>query len=476
VIEKQAQIAVDLGAESCRVSLLQWADGKPSLRMVRRFLNGPWEHNGVRWNLARICEELEAGLRECAELAPEGVASIGVTGWAVDYVRIDAAGSPVDQPYCYRDPRNSIALEAAHNIVPAEKLYSKTGVQIQPINTIYQLYADKTDPLRASAQWASIPEYILHWLGAARVAEYTNATHTALVDAETRQWSDELFAALGLDRSAAPELVAPGSIVGEVRGDLARLPAFAKTHLIAPACHDTAAAIAGIPAHGTDWAYISSGTWSLVGTLLPQTLRTAETYERSFTNLGAAGGDVLFHCGIAGMWLLRQCLNTWEHSDEKRVWDVVELIEAARRLPAPDDLLNLDDPAFIPPGDMPARINAQRKQRDKAPLPAGCNAAPHYANVVFHSLAARYGTLIGDMTRLTGRKFKRVCVVGGGSRNQFLNALTTISTEVAVERCSVESSTIGNLALQCARLDQNTDGVARADVARWAKVLIEAES
>ncbi|MBT9332583.1 rhamnulokinase [Paracidobacterium acidisoli] len=474
---RAAQIAIDLGAESCRVSLLRWPEDRPALQMVHRFANGPWQHDGIRWNLASICEELETGLRRCAELAPEGVSSIGVTGWAVDYVRLDAAGRPVDQPYCYRDPRNTAALEAVHAIVPPELLYAKTGVQVQAINTVYQLYADKADARRARAQWVNLPEYILHWLGAGRVAEYTNATHTALIDAETRQWSDELFAALGLDREAAPELVAPGSVVGRVRGELSRLPAFADTLLIAPACHDTASAIAGIPQESDDWVYISSGTWSLVGTLLPQTLRTAETFERAFTNLGAAGGDVLFHRGIAGMWLLRQCMNAWEQDrGGDKAWGLTELVAAARELPAPDRLLDLDDPAFFQPGDMPARINEQRAGLGLPQLPTGCHAAPYFASLVFYSLARRYRSLIEDLERLTGRSFGQICVVGGGGRNEFLNALTAEATGLAVARCSVESSTIGNLAVQCARLEQSTDGVTRSDIARWAKMLTEGET
>jgi rhamnulokinase len=183
------------------------------------------------------------------------------------------------------------------------------------------------------------------------------------------------------------------------------------------------------------------------------------------------GGGVLFHRGIAGMWLLRQCLNTWEL---ERAWGIAELIVAARNLPAPDALLELDDVAFLSPGDMPSRINEQRARRGLPQLPTGCDAAPVYASLIFHSLAGRYGLLIADMARLTGRRFERICIVGGGSRNIFLNALTTEAIGLPVERCSVESSTIGNFAVQCARLDQYADGVTRTNVALWARTLIEA--
>jgi rhamnulokinase len=232
--EKPAVIAIDLGAESCRVSLLSWREHAPSISMVRRFENSPEDHGqeGLRWNLDRICGELERGLRTCAELVPEGIASIGVTGWAVDYVRLDASGRPLAQPFCYRDERAQAAFKAVHAIVPAPTLYGRTGVQIQPINTIYQLYADKSSGVASSAPWVNLPEYILHWLGAPRIAESTNATHTGLIDADTREWSGTLFEALGLDIAAAPKLVSPGTALGPLRADLRHLPAFATTQLV----------------------------------------------------------------------------------------------------------------------------------------------------------------------------------------------------------------------------------------------------
>lgn len=470
-----ALVAIDLGAESCRVSLLSWtrggshASGNPSIAIVHRFPNGPWDQgtSGLRWNLSFICRELETGLRLCADQAPEGIASIGLTGWGVDYVRLRADGLPLDSPFCYRDPRNVAALEAVHSIIPGARLFAKSGVQIQPINTVYQLYADKLAGAPV-APWVMLPEYILHWLGAPRVAEYTNATHTALIDPESRSWSAELFSLLGLDLDCAPQLVPTGTALGPIRADLRSLPPFAGTQLIASACHDTASAIAGIPCSVGNWAYISSGTWSLVGTVLPVSHRTPEVFASAFTNLGAAPDGVLFHRGLAGMWLLKQCLNCW---DDNRKWLLPDLISAAQALPTPDAVLDLDDPAFLPPGDMPSRINAQRLQRGLAPLADGSSAAPHYANLIFHSLASSYGAAIAKIGELTGLKPESIYVVGGGSRNEYLNALTRNETGLPVERGSVESSTLGNLAVQWARLNQKTDFVSAADVADRARDL-----
>jgi rhamnulokinase len=464
-------VAIDLGAESCRVSLLQWREGVPEIRMVRRFANGPVEIAGrLHWDLENICDELEAGLRQSAKLAPEGIASIGVTGWAVDYVRLDKDGEPLAQPYCYRDARNVEAMEAVHRFIPAEALYARTGVQTQAINTVYQLYADKMAGGDEGA-WVNLPEYILHWLGAPRVAEWTNATHTGLVNPETGEWAWEIFDALGLEREAAPRLVRPGTLLGPLRGDLGKLAAFAEAKLIAPACHDTASAIAGIAAGPGEWAYISSGTWSLVGMQVGECNRTKRAGELGFTNLGAAGGGVLFHRGLAGMWLLRQCINTWDKECTGNGLDLAELIVEARELPAPDVLLDLDDAAFVAPGDMPRRINAQRMRRGLKALAEGSDAAPEYANLIFHSLAGRYAAALKEIEELTGRRPERICMVGGGNRNFYLNALTAEATGLPVERCAVESSTMGNFAVQSARLDQETDGVAQAAIAEKARVL-----
>jgi rhamnulokinase len=471
VNQRPAWVAIDLGAESCRVSMLRWPSATPQIRMVRRFLNGPVERAGeFYWDLDRICAELDLGLRQCAELAPEGIATVGVTGWAVDYVHLDAAGASSGLPHCYRDPRNLGAMEVVHRIIPAERLYARTGVQIQPINTIYQLYADKLAGVPSNARWLNLPEYILHWLGAPAVAEYTNATHTGLIDPETRTWAADIFQSLGLAREAAPELVEPGTMLGPVHEDLRRLPPFANTRLIAPACHDTASAIAGIPASDDPWAYISSGTWSLVGVVDVETHRSPEACAWGFTNLGAAGRRVLFHRGMVGMWLLRQCLNTWE---TERGWDLTDLIAAARNLPAPDEPLDLDDVAFVTPGDMPARMNEQRRRKGLRALPEGCDAAPHYANLIFRSLAHRYGAVLREIEKLTGQQPRRVCVVGGGNRNDFLNELTEEATDLPVVRCAAESSTLGNFAVQWARLEQDIDGVSESAIRDRASKLLE---
>src|ERR1039458_7788042 len=460
--DQRASIAVDLGADSCRVSLLRWKNGRASIELVHRFPNNPREiDGGLRWDLTGSVSGIEEGMRRCAELASEGIRSVAVDGWAVDYVRVDAAGLPLADPFCYRDPRTVKAERSAHRKCSQERMRELTGVQILPLNTVYQLYADQLAGLPDSEaqQWLNLPEYLLsHW-GGARIAEYTNATHTQLVELYKKQWCREIFNCLRLDLASAPKLVPPGTDIGKLLGPLSELPAFADTTLIAPACHDTASAVAGIPAIGNDWAYISSGTWSLVGTLIEQPRNNAAAQAKNFN----------------GMWLIRQCTDEW--ASQGKQWEIAALVAAAEQVPCPEGLLDVDDPDLLLPERMPQRINAQRIKRGLAPLDESPANAPAFASLIFHSLAARYARVLDRVALLTGKRLKRLFIVGGANQNAFLNRLTAEPTRLEVYRGSPESSTVGNFAVQLATLEGSRDPVTRAyaePVARWAGLLIDA--
>lgn len=471
--KRPALVAVDLGAESCRVSLLRWIDGQPDIVLVHRFANSAEDKgNGLRWDIAAICKGVEEGLRACAPLAPEGIAAIGVDGWAVDYVRLGPDGKPVANPFCYRDERTLAGQEQVHSRISPQRLYELTGVQIISINTLYQLRADS--PAEQSLPWINLPEFLLHWLGAKRVSEYTNATHTQLLRVHDRSWSPEIFAAAGLDLSAAPPLVQPGADTGAVQGGLASLPAFRNTRLIAPACHDTASAIAGIPAQGDDWAFISSGTWSLVGCVLDSACVSPAARSANFSNEGGVGGRIYFLKNVNGMWLLRQCMEHWR--SQGQAWTVEQLIEACANFAPPECLIDVDDPDLLLPGDMPARINAQLNRMGRTSIAEGPDSAAKTANLVLHSLAARYAAVLQDATHITGKTFKRLYIVGGGSRNAVLNRLTAKATGLEVMTGSTESATVGNFAIQLAALEGNyTDGrgVNAKAVSEWARALSE---
>ena len=474
--DRRALIAVDLGAESCRVSLLRWVDGRPVIALVERFANAPREiDGGLRWDLGRIVAGLDEGLRKCAAIAVEGVRSIAVDGWAVDYVRVDRDGRPLADPFCYRDERTVEAERLVHQRISAERLRELTGIQLIRINTLYQLFADGMEGGSECDRWMNLPEYCLSRWGGEWVAEFTNATHTELVELYNRRWCKEIFEVAELDFSCAPKIVPPGTKVGRLTGPLTELAAFRDTVLIAPACHDTASAIAGIPAVGDDWAYISSGTWSLVGTLVEQPRNGPAEREENFTNLGAVGDRICFHKNVNGMWLIKQCTDAWAVAG--RVWDVAELVAAAEKAECPEGLLDVDDPELMLAGRMPERINAQRMAHGLEVLDESPDGAPVFASLIFHSLAARYAEVLERIALYSGKSLKRLFVVGGGSRNEFLNRLAREATGLEVFRGSAESSTVGNFAVQMAVLEGSRDAVTGAyaeQVSRWAGLFVAA--
>lgn len=330
------------------------------------------------------------------------------------------------------------------------------------INTLYQLHADELANA-SRGRWINLPEYVLYRLGARPVAELTNASHSQMVDLASRTWSEEIYSAVGLDPALRPEMVSPGTVVGRLRGELATLPGFADTLLIAPACHDTASAVAGIPATGEDWAYISCGTWSLVGTILSEPRNGPAGCADNFTNLGAVGGRYLFHKNVNGMWLLQQSISYW--ADNGRVWPVAELVAAAEAVSCPDGLLDVDDPSLLLHGRMPERINAQRRGIGLEPLDEEASQAPAFASLILHSLAARYAEVLKQASLHTGKQLKRLFLVGGGSQNQLLARLTAEATGMEVLRGSAESATMGNFAVQLAALEGEASAEA---VGSWA--------
>jgi rhamnulokinase len=466
--DRRAMIAIDLGAESCRVSLLRWRDGVPQIELVHRHGNGPVSSHGeLRWDLTQITQQVDIGLRKSAEIASEGIRSIAVDGWAVDYVRLNQQGEAIADPFCYRDERTIPVQAEVFKLISQQRLWSITGIGMGRLNTLYQLFAEV--PELRDKPWVNLPEYLLHRLGGRAVSEYTNATHTQLVDAEKRAWSPEIFAATGLMQTAAPPLVSPGTIVGRLTGAHLNMRALEGVELIAPACHDTASAIASIPDSGDDWVYISSGTWSLVGTLLNQPIIGDQSTASDFNNMGAVGGRICFHKGVNAMWLLRQCMTEWAPAID---WTVPELIQAAEHLPPPANLLDVDEPDLLLPGEMPSRINRQLKQRGLQRFEEGAEAAPEVVNLILHSLAAKYGEVVNNLARITAKKFKRIYIVGGGSRNTLLNRLTASATGLEVRCGAVESSTVGNFAVQLAA--QENAGVDAAAVAHWAQQLSSA--
>jgi rhamnulokinase len=316
----------------------------------------------------------------------------------------------------------------------------------------------------------NLPEFIAYRLSGKRVSEYTNATHTGLVALGTHSWCREIFRDLGLDVSAAPEIVPSGSVLGPISAEFSQLPAFHETQVIVPACHDTASAIAAIPAAGDDWAFISSGTWSLVGTVLDAPCVTSDAQSLNFTNLGGVGGRICFLKNVNGMWLLRQCMEEWEQRGIRLSFQ--EMLSRCASLPVPAALIDIDDPQLMVPGHAIQKINAQLERLGQPEFTLDDASIPSLANTIFHSMAARYTEVLAWIAKITGKKLRRLFIVGGGSQNSLLNQLTAKSTGLEIVLGSAESTTIGNFAVQMAALERNpieSTGVSVNSVAKWAE-------
>lgn len=470
-MQQPARVAIDLGAESCRVSLLRWTGEIPGIELIHRIPNGP-VHRGtsLHWPIASILAGLEEGLRKAAAAAPEGIASIAVDSWSVDYMRLAPDGSLLREPFCYRDERTIASKRDADAVIAPLALFQRTGTIPHRINTVYQLLADPAAGIDLRAPWVMFPEYVLYWLSGRRVGEYTNATHTGLVNLKTGDWDADVFRELGLALEAAPPIVPTGTVLGPLKGPLTALEAFKNTQIIAPATHDTAAAIAGIPSEMTTTAYISSGTWSLVGAVTAVPVTTQNAFDAGHTNIGAAGGNLLFHSLINSMWVLKQCMDGW--TAEGRSWAIEELVKQAGER-STSGVLDMDAESLMLDSEMPRRINGELTRLGFAPIPDAPGNEPIFARVIFESLAVRYAAALANLEKMLGRKLERIHMIGGATRNKLLVGLTEQRTGLPVEIGQGESSTVGNLAVQLAAGEAGGADVTPEAIRRWAKLLCE---
>lgn len=466
-MSQPARVAIDLGAESCRVSLLRFPDGQPSVSVIHRIPNGPVRRGeNLHWPLQSILAGLEDGLRKAAAAAPEGIASISVDGWSADYVRMAPDGTPLGEPFCYRDERTLPIKEATDGLIAPFDLYQRTGALPLRINTLYQLLADRAAGSDPHTPWAMFPEYVLYWLSGRRVAEYTNACHSGLVSLKTGDWDADLFRLLDLPLDAAPPMVRAGTILGPLQGPLAALPACKQTQIIASACHDTASAIAGIPADLSSTAYLCTGTWSLVGTIATAPVTTREAYDARYTNLGAATHGLCFHSLVNGMWLIKQCMDGW--AAQGRPWSIEDLVQQSAACPAAAGVIDVDAEPLMLELNMPERINNELSRAGFAPIPDLPGNEPLFARVIFESLAARYAAAIQSLEGMLGRKLHHIHMLGGANRNKLLVRLTEQRTGLPVTVGETESSTLGNLAIQLAASQAEGTPVTPEAVRAWA--------
>jgi rhamnulokinase len=436
--------AVDLGASSGRVMVGRVAPDELGLTEVHRFANDPVRlPDGLHWDILRLYREVLVGLREAARAA-DGLVSIGVDSWGVDHGLLDEGGRLLGDPYHYRDDRTTSAVEAVHGVVPPADLYARTGLQFLPFNTIYQLAAARgTAALEAARTMLLIPDLLGHWLSGERVTEVTNASTTGLLDVHRRRWDSELIASLGFPLSLFAPLGAPGDVIGPLRDEVRReTGASAQTLLTLVGSHDTASAVVGVPAGDRPFAYIACGTWSLVGVELDHPVLSEESRAANFTNEGGVDDRIRYLRNVMGLWLLQESLRTWDVAGSPE--QLPALLIAAAELSHGGPVIDPDDPSFLPPGDMPARIAAACLRLDQ-PAPA---TRAGLVRCILDSLAAAYGRVVRDAARLSGTSVEVVHLVGGGARNSLLCQLTADACELPVLAGPVEATALGNVLIQ----------------------------
>jgi sugar (pentulose or hexulose) kinase len=428
--------AADLGASSGRVIAGQVSPDGIALHEVSRFPNEPVRAGGtLYWDILRLYQEVVHGLTDAAARFP--LASAGIDAWGCDYGLLDASGALIGNPVHYRDARtDGITVP-----VPAEELYAVTGIQHLTFNTIYQLAASLGTPRIASGSaLLLIPDLLAYWLTGAIGAEVTNASTTALLDVSSRTWAADLMKQIGIPPALFPPLRQPGSVIGPVDGvpgqDGEPVP------LIAVASHDTASAVVAVPAEGQAFAYISSGTWSLVGMELEAAVLSEESRLANFTNEAGVDGTVRYLRNVTGLWLLQECLRNWDSPN------LGELLAAAARMPALRFVVDADDPVFLHPGDMPSRIASWLTSRG---LPAPSEPA-EMVRCILDSLALAYRRALLAAQSLSGRHADTVHVVGGGSRNSLLCQLTADACGLPVIAGPAEATALGNVLVQARTL------------------------
>jgi len=438
----KSYLAFDLGAESGRAVLARLHAGLLTVEEVHRFPNHPIkEGDSLRWDVRKLWEEMCKAL---ASIKDTELAGIGVDAWGVDYALLGERGELLENPYHYRDRRTEGVMQEVFRAVPKEEIYKITGIQFMPINTLFQLYAalrNTPNTIAEAYKLLTIPDLFNYWLTGNAVCEFTNATTTQLVDPRGRNWSTVLMQQLGLPPDLPAPIVEPGTRIGTLLPDLAQNSALRNTPVIAPACHDTGSAVAAITAcDGT--AFLSSGTWSLIGTELDAPVITPLALKHNFTNEGGVNGTTRLLKNVMGLWILQSCRNHWMSQGQRPDYD--QLIALAADTPAFAHLIDPDDQSFLRASNMPVAIDQFcRKTHQPAPPTLG-----GYVRCAFESLALKYRLVLRSLEQLCGKRIEQIRVIGGGSRNRLLNQFTAEATGKRVIAGPVEATALGNAAIQ----------------------------
>jgi rhamnulokinase len=452
-------LAVDLGAESGRAILGQFDGERLQLSEVHRFANGPVRiHGSLHWDVLRLWNEIKRGLALAAQACDAGLSSVGLDTWGVDFALLDRGGALISNPYHYRDSRTDGMIEQACRRVPREEIFEQTGIQFMQLNSLYQLLAmvvSDSPALDIAQTLLTIPDLFNYWLTGRRVCEFSNATTTQCYDPRQGDWAIPLLERLGIPTHIFPEIVPPATVLGELLPSVVEdvnVPGLSRLPVIAPACHDTGCAVAAVPAAGadngrpSDFVYISSGTWSLMGAELPEPVINEQSLAFNLTNEGGVGGTFRFLKNIMGLWLVQESRRTWARAasptQERLSYD--ELTQMAMQAAPLRSVIDPDCGDFLRPGDMPSRIRAFCRQTGQ-PAPESEGAVVRCA---LESLALKYRWTLERIEEILGRRLEPIHIVGGGSRNRLLNQFTADATGRQVIAGPVEATAAGNVIAQ----------------------------
>ena len=432
-------IAIDLGATSGRVMDVAFDGRAIRLDEAHRFPNIPVQTpQKLHWDALRLWHEITAGINRVDQAA-----SIGVDSWGCDYALLDSAGELLANPVHYRDPRTDGSMDWVFQRMPRREIFDRTGIQFMPLNALFQLAAsirDGSPLLNHAATMLTIADLFNYWLTGATICEYTEASTMQLVNAATGDWDDAILNAVGIPNILAP-IVPPGSVIGSYQG----------IDVIAPACHDTGSAVVAMPATDKNAAYLSSGTWSLLGLELDAPIISDASYAANVTNEGGYNGTVRLLKNIMGLWVVDQCRATWRAAGVDYSFDqLTAMVQSVDHVAA---LIEPDDPSFLAPGDMPSRVRDYCRNTDQ-PLP---QTDAELMATVYASLACKYRFVLEQLIAVSGVAVERVHIIGGGSRNALLNQMTADATGLPVIAGPAEATAIGNAIAQLIALGELRD-------------------
>ena len=444
-------IACDLGAESGRVMLGRLEDGRLALEEIHRFPSAVVRVLGsLRWDVLRIYEELKAGLREISKRNLP-IAGVSVDSWGVDYVLLNAVHPMISPPFHYRDERTASTYEKVRESIGSKLIFEETGIQFMPINTIYHLASD-VERSRALLELADcflmIGDYFNYLFSGVPRVDESNASTTQLYNPRTRSWSELLIERCGMPRKIFPELVPPGTILGQILPEVAAETGLADVRVIASCSHDTGEAVAAVPSQDGGWAFLSSGTWSLIGVELERPLITEEARAHNFTNEAGYGGTTRFLKNIVGLWILQESRRAWARQGLNL--DYAGLTAEAEKAQPFRSLIDPNAARFAKPGEMPDTISAYcRETGQLAPETPG-----QYTRCILESLALSYRTTLSEIEQITGCSIARLHIVGGGSQSALLNQFAANAIQRQVIAGPVEATAAGNILIQAISLGQ----------------------